>query len=140
MKNNDLPAHRKHFYYLRDVYGLPRVTICIVHFPEEDVTCRGVSICSMSENPIKKEGNRLSAERALIAYKAKRNLKPVARDEALLSVELLEDSSFLTLPDYDKMYNETDRMVKCCYMPKLTDYEMTLLSHPTEITRKPRNT
>jgi len=127
MKNNDLPTHRKYFYYLRDVHGLPRVTICLAHFPEEDVTCRGVSICSMSENPVKREGNRLSAERAIIAYRAKRNLKPVARDEALLSVEMLEDSSFLTLPDYDKMYNYEDKLNKCSYMPKLTDYEKVLL-------------
>ena len=131
-KQNDLPINKKYFYYLRDEYGLPRVTICLAHFTDEDVICRGLAICSTLDQPTKRLGNLIAAGRAIKAYKLKESCRPVMRDEAFYNIEMLEDSSFLTLPNMDKITKMGSRyskdFYKCYYNPKLTDYEMSLMN------------
>jgi hypothetical protein len=125
MKNNEVPTNKKYFYYLRDEYGLPRVTVCLAHFTEEDVITRGVAICSILDQPTKKLGNIISAGRAIKAYKLRENCRPVASDNAFHNVEMLEMSSYLTMPDSKDMYEE--KMFKCYFSPNLTEYELALI-------------
>jgi len=124
--SNDIPANKKHFYYLRDEHGLPRVTVCLIHFTEEDIVCRGLSICSPLDQPTKKLGNVISAGRAIKAYKLRRNCRPISRDEAFYNLELLRYDSYLTLPNRDTMYK--GGVFKCYFSPKLTDYETAFIS------------
>lgn len=126
--NNDNILTKRYFYYLRDEHGLPRVTICLTHFLEEDVICRGLAICSILDNPTKKLGNMISAGRALKAYRLRQNCRPVGKEnsKAHFNVEMLEDSSLLTLPNWNRMYE--GQLYKCYFNPELTDYEMALIS------------
>lgn len=61
----------KLFYYMRDNFGSPRVTVCLID--NGTYIARGVAICSSRDQPHKKVGRSIAAQRAMAALDA---LKP----------------------------------------------------------------
>ena len=45
---------KKAFYYLRDHRNAPRVTVCLMK-DHHGTVCRGVALCSLDDNPTKKD-------------------------------------------------------------------------------------
>lgn len=58
---------KEFYYYVKTMDGHPRVTICIVSDNEGRIA-RGISICSMSETPIKKIGRKQARKRAIKGF------------------------------------------------------------------------
>jgi hypothetical protein len=107
---------KTHYYYLRDEYNLPRITVCLVEF-EDKVVTRGVALCSFLDSPTKKLGNMIAKGRAVKAYKEKRSCRPINRTEAY-NVAGAVDWPF------DQIIA---RNSKCTFEPKLTDFEINLI-------------
>ena len=59
------------YYYCRDSNNRPVVTVCLLQ-ANGDIS-RGVAICSLSDNPCKKTGRKISRDRAVYAMKTKGN-------------------------------------------------------------------
>lgn len=76
------------YYYLRDMRhrkgkkGRPVVTVCLIVDKNRRVIVRGVSICSLKDNPCKKTGRRIARNRALWAAVNPNRSNPIARREA----------------------------------------------------------
>ena len=68
------------FYYLRDGEGRPVITVCLM---DDGVQfARGVAICSLKDNPMKKIGRGIAYERALHGFVTRSTGLVVNRDEA----------------------------------------------------------
>jgi hypothetical protein len=52
------------FYYMRDMFGEPRVTVCLIRLESECRYARGVAICSELDNFSKKIGRAIAEGRA----------------------------------------------------------------------------
>ena len=57
---------KKYFYYVRDTKNRPVITVCLI--VGERGIGRGVSVCSVNDNPEKVIGRDISNRRALKAY------------------------------------------------------------------------
>ena len=66
--NNVASNERAFYYYLRDRYGAPLVTVCIYRHNERDFT-RGIAICSDLDQPNKRKGRGIAFHRAKDAYR-----------------------------------------------------------------------
>lgn len=73
---------KKWTYYLRDEANRPRVTIVLVR-TFDGVYSRGVSLCSLKDNPNKAIGRDMADGRACKAAKLRRSTDVVCRVEAL---------------------------------------------------------
>ena len=56
------------FYYYRGEKNKPIVTVCLIKLADGKV-CRGIAICSDTDNPVYKEGRRKAFQRAYDATK-----------------------------------------------------------------------
>jgi hypothetical protein len=105
------------YYYLRDRYDAPRITVCLVKDDLGNIG-RGMTICSFSEPIVKAEGRKRAYKRAVKALLSGINQLPIYRYEVL---DIFECSciDFQNLPSEDW---------KSEYNPELTDYEIFLLN------------
>ena len=105
------------YYYLRDRYDAPRITVCLVKDAGGNIG-RGMAICSLSEPIVKAEGRDKAFKRALKAIKSRKTQLPIYRDEVLEIFECYGiDLQALPSEDWKSEYN-----------PDLTEYEVFLLS------------
>jgi len=65
------------FYYFRTEDGTPIITVCVLSADLEHPISRGVSFCSVSEMPRRKEGQNKAKGRAISALKHKTKELPV---------------------------------------------------------------
>lgn len=70
---------KRRFYHYRDANNFPRVTVCILYNQAENIACRGLSICSFMDAPVKEDGRDRSEDRAIIAYKEKESSEFIVR-------------------------------------------------------------
>ena len=68
------------FYHLRDKQHRPLVTVCLLI--SGNSFARGISICSLNDNPCKKDGRDRAKGRAEAALKRGTTDLPILRDEA----------------------------------------------------------
>lgn len=73
----------EYYYYIReDEDRHPRITVCLAVF-EDNILCRGIALCSLSEKEInKKRGRLIARNRMLKAYAEQHDSCYVSRDEA----------------------------------------------------------
>ena len=69
------------FYYFRDNYNHPRITVCVIQDDEGNVG-KGIALCSLSESPDKKVGRLMAKSNALLAHLNKKDDLLIWRDEA----------------------------------------------------------
>ena len=121
------------FYYIRDSNNLPRVTVCLLKLGDE--IARGISICSLKEQPVVKTGRHKAYGRAMraITHKDMASLKghpEVMRNDAadaLMTVALQKNVHM------NQGLMNGPYIMKWEYNPKLTEYEKELLfSRPEE--------
>jgi len=67
------------FYYFRDEQNCPIVTVCLLHFPKENIFCRGLSICCPLDNINKEDGRDIAENRAIQAFQYKFDIDPIRR-------------------------------------------------------------
>ena len=104
------------YYYLRDRYDAPRITVCLVKDAGGNIG-RGMAICSLSEPIVKAEGRKRAYKRAIKALYSGISQLPIYRDEVLEIFECYGiDLQVLLSEDWKSEYN-----------PELTDYEVFLL-------------
>lgn len=65
---NNCNKLKRRFYYFRDENNFPRVTVCVLYNIEAKVVCRGLSLCSFDDSPVKAEGRDIAEGRAINAY------------------------------------------------------------------------
>lgn len=104
------------YYYIRDRYNAPRITVCLVIDNSGNIG-RGMSICSYAESIVKKDGRRRAYKRAVKALLSESDQLPIYRDE-VLSIFECSGIDFKILPSEDW---------KSEYNPELTEYEMFLI-------------
>ena len=105
-----------YYYHLRDFYNRPVVTVCVVRCG--DNYSRGVSICSLSEMPVKRIGRRIARDRALNAIFNKISVMEIKSDRAQ---DILENIFTKDVKDlYDVMNYKSQ------YNPDLTWFEKIL--------------
>ena len=102
------------WYYYRDKKNVPIVTVYIIMDLIEGDYARGISICSINDNPEKEEGRFWSRVYALDALKEKQTSNAILREDVL---DLLE-----TIEDYPGEFYD----YKSWYLPELTDKELSL--------------
>jgi hypothetical protein len=109
------------FYYLRDELDRPMVTICLVAGPKG--VGKGVAVCSVDDNPVKKIGRRLARDRAIRSYWTSANNKKLWTDNAIQVIYLVLGDGFKA--------RELIGKPKSHFNPELTAYEKKLLFPPT---------
>jgi hypothetical protein len=62
------------YYYIRDIKKRPIITVCLIE-NFDGQWCRGISICSKHDNPVKKIGRVKAYGRARQAMVKKMNIK-----------------------------------------------------------------
>jgi len=92
-----LPLHDKnesdtYYYYIRDKSkrghkdrnkkGHPVITVCLIADKNRRMIVRGISICSLRDNPCKETGRRIAYGRALWAAVDPMRSNPIVRKEA----------------------------------------------------------
>lgn len=60
------------YYYLRDHYHAPRITICLLK-NDDGFVSRGIAVCSPDDNPCKKTGRTIALAQARKANGTKSN-------------------------------------------------------------------
>ena len=60
---------KSRFYYFRDANKHPRIAICVIYHEKSGVYCRGISLCSFSDNVEKEYGRDVAEDRAIKAFK-----------------------------------------------------------------------
>ena len=109
---------KERFYYLRDPFNKPTVTICVLEEPYKNIgasTARGIAVCSDLDAPNKKVGRAIAKGRALKAL-MKGSHSPMIREELDIIQAKLDDTSLLDMENFKGELN-----------PKLTHYEENLL-------------
>lgn len=106
---------REFYFYQRNNLKEPRLTFCLLE--ESGETARGMAICSHRDMPNKTTGRAIAFGRAIKALRAKQDVCPINRIEA---IDILAE--FSGIP-----YTEIPDLFKGEYMPKLTEMEEKLL-------------
>ena len=101
---------KKRFYYYRDENRHPRVTVCLGE-DEEGNIARGISICSLQDNPCKVIGRELAIRQMLRAFKKKES-----------SNEIKSNNAFEVLTKTNAAF-----LFKSAYNPALIDYEQRII-------------
>jgi len=104
------------WYYLRNEENEPVVTV-ILTINDNNEIARGVSVCSVDDNPEKRKGIEWARKYAIDAMKAKSNI-----ERKCLQVESLVLDSVSHPEEFD-IY-----AFKAWYMPKLSEFETNLIN------------
>lgn len=101
------------FYYYRDFSNRPVVTVCLIHKGEE-LFARGISICSILDNPVKKIGRWKAYGRAFKALTYVEDTEPI-RDDIAFNINCCYSI------DFSFEY-------KSYFKPEPTEFEKRLIS------------
>ncbi len=112
---NNFRRIKRKFYHYRDSSYLPRVTVCLLYDMETKVACRGISLCSFSDIPVKEDGRDISEDRAIKAYKSMMNSDKIVKSEALKVINALIEKDVVPFE------------FKSCYNVNLMEFEKKLL-------------
>ena len=133
-KKENIIMTEEAFYYLRDKEHAPRVTVCLMR-NDENIICRGLAVCSLSETPSKKDiflkedvvfkrdmfeevfftecragGQTIARTRAKTAFLSKRNDGEIRRLKAINVLYAVGDTSWLYKSEYNvKPKNEFEK-------------------------------
>ena len=100
------------WYYLRDTNNVPVVTIMLVVNDEGEIA-RGMAVCSIEDNPKKREGRKYAMEYALDALDGGYDI-PLNLSSAVMAVlDTVEQQE-----EFDIYEN------RGWYMPELSDFEI----------------
>lgn len=84
------------FYYIKDNLNRPRITVCLAQDHVGNIA-KGISICSITEPVVKKEGRKHALHYAQRALKKLKCDLPILRDEAYEALSQFdEDLEFIT--------------------------------------------
>ena len=86
---------RPHYLFIRGLRKEPFATVCLIEWGNKMVA-RGVSICSKTEPPIKKEGKRIAFQRACQAIADYMMDKKTAHDMGINSDKAIESIKWFT--------------------------------------------
>ena len=103
---------KEKYYYIRDSLKRPVVTVCLLQ--DNGNIAKGVSICSLMDQPVKKEGRRWARGRALRALGTQSTSGEVARLEAAAAMFDIAEPFF-------------DIMFKSEFNPELSERENRIL-------------
>lgn len=106
---------KRRFYHYRDENKHPRITICVLYDIKDQIACRGISMCSLIEQPIKEDGRDRAENRAIAAYKTQLSSEPIIKFEA---AQVSECS-----PEFNE---EVKEEFKSAYNVNLTEFEKRL--------------
>ena len=112
---------KRRFYYYRDKYHHPRITVCTIQDPKTKIYCRGFSLCSFTDIIDKEFGRDLTEDRAIKALKLQKNSDKITTFKA--------DEITMAVKTFD-IENEWE--FKSMYNVQLTEFENKLFS-PREI-------
>jgi len=99
---------KRRFYHYRDESNFPRITVCVLYNEQENLACRGISICSFLDSPVKEDGRDISEDRAINAYQTLQDTEPIIKDDAdiiILEIEKLTKPENLIDFGYKSKYN-----------------------------------
>jgi hypothetical protein len=116
---------KKAFYYLRDHYNAPRITVCLMK-DNHGIVCRGIALCSLNDNPSKKDrenmysfraknsnydrmivtgysagGRTIAFQRAKKAFAQGCSTDVICREEALKVLSSVNDMQWLYKSEFD---------------------------------------
>ena len=122
------------YYYIKTTDNHPRITICIVADDTGSVS-RGISICSMSETPVKAEGKKIARKRAIKAFYAGKYDKDMdktsfSREESLEVLRKISLEEYLISSPILFYHGE--------FNPILTTYEIKILSKILNVAKSDR--
>lgn len=80
---------KSHYFFIRGLRKEPFVTVCLIEWGN-GVFARGISICSKTEPPVKKEGMKIAFERAAQAIADYMMDKKTAHDMGINSDNAIE--------------------------------------------------
>lgn len=115
---------KRRFYHYRDKNKHPRITVCVLHDLKNDIYCRGISLCSFKDQPVKEDGRDRAEDRAIQAFKNERTLERITRQEAI--------ALSLSIPNFAK---EISANYKTEFDVEPTKFELRLFNGP-EVTSK----
>jgi hypothetical protein len=78
------------FYYLKDNFDRPRITVCLAQDHAGNIA-KGISICSVTEPVVKKEGRKHALHYAQRALKLLKCDYFISRDEAYKALEEFDE-------------------------------------------------
>lgn len=108
------------YYYGRDKKtNAPLVTVCIL--VKDGTVARGISVCSLSDQPSKEKGRHLAKLRALESIALQTSAYPIHKEERKYIRQLAARSS--KSRKQDGLYSFRGE-----YMPILTGFERNLLA------------
>jgi len=124
------------FYHLRTKTMEPRLTRCVIKDSYGNVAI-GTSLCSMSDNPEKRDGRMRAFGRAMDALRKKKHLYPISREEAIDVIARVNADSL----DYEEStYFNIDyvRDYKALFFEKgnyslLNEYEKKLIKDKKDV-------
>lgn len=115
-----LKDYKAIYYYCRDRYNRPWITICLLWKVENGkpiIYARGVSICSKKDNIVKKIGRELALERATLAVFVQDDYEEI--DRSGINENILHILYFIP----DEIFCKSE------FMPEdFTDYERKVLA------------
>ena len=106
----------RRFYYYRDKSDAPRITICIIHDPKQEMYHRGISICSYLDIVNKEDGRDIAEDRAVKAMKLKTSTEEIIRGDI---IQMECDIAPEICHEYKSNYNiEITEFEKQLFTPK----------------------
>ena len=81
----------KSYYYVYDVNRHPRITVCIARHHDGRVA-KGIAICSLSEQPVKRKGRNEARGKVLRAFGTNSTSCGINRSEAMKVLAKISDS------------------------------------------------
>ena len=100
---------KKYYYYYRDDEGKPYVTVCIMKFGE--YYARGLSICSLNDNPVKEEGRKQARKRAYHALFNMINTEEISRNNAYSVLEHTRSQVFHFKSEYNPILTSHEKRI-----------------------------
>lgn len=119
---------KSHYFFIRGLRKEPFVTVCLIEWNNKMVA-RGVSICSKKEPPIKKEGQRISFERATQAIADYMLDKKSDHDMGINSDKAIESIAWFMGLDKTEIYKKFPYDTKSEILPidKLLENEKAII-------------
>jgi hypothetical protein len=109
-----------HVYYIRDFQRRPVVTVALCDYDDDGTVCRGVSLCSELDAPVKSRGRDIAIGRMWKAYFHQEDSEPIR--------------NMRRVPDVDGLFeideDGNERPVfefKSGYDVEMTEYELSLM-------------
>jgi len=107
-KNKDflyVNKFNRRFYYFRDSNNNPRITVCIIQDPKTKIYCRGISLCSFMDSPIKEFGRDTAEDRAIRAFKIQKSTEKISRSETEEIINSIQKFSSEFVSTHKSTYN-----------------------------------